>query len=45
METALAVEKEATEVSIDIAVAILCGHQLAFLNLVDACVWIRKNDG
>ena len=40
MEAALAVEKETIEVSIDTTVAILCGHQLAILNLVDGCVWI-----
>ena len=45
MEAAFTVEKEAIEVSIDATVAILGGHQLAILNFVDGCVWIRKNDG
>ena len=45
MEATLAVEKETIEVSIDAAVAILCGHQLAILDLMDGGVWIRKNDG
>lgn len=45
MEAAFTVEKEAIKVAIDTTVAILCGHQFAILNLVDGCVWIRKNDG
>lgn len=45
VEAALAVEKEAVEVAIDTTVAILCGYQLAILDLVDGCVWIRKNNG
>ena len=45
MEAALAVEKEAIKVAIDTTVAILYGYQLAILNFVDGCVWIRKNDG
>ena len=45
MEAAFSVEKEAVEVSIDTAVAVLCGYELAILNLVDGGVWIRKNDG
>ena len=45
LEAAFTVEKEAIKIAIDTTVAILCGHQLAILDLVDGCVWIRKNDG
>ena len=40
MEAAFTVEKEAIEVAIDTAVAILCEQQLAVPDFVDGCVWI-----
>lgn len=44
LEAAFTVEKETIKVSIDAAVAILGGHQLAVLDFMDGSIWIGKND-